>query len=87
MKSTQFTLEEQQLIVETLLFAAGTDVCAEWTPKQDQMMLDIAKKLNNENIKMSSIYLFESGPFDEPDVSNRLIKEFPNLPRTSVITD
>lgn len=87
MKSSQFSLEEQQLIVEALLFAAGTDVCAEWSPKQDQMMLDIAKKLNNESIKLSSIYLFEGGPFDQPDVAERLVKEFPNLPRTSVITD
>lgn len=87
MKSTNFSLEEQQLIVEALLFAAGTDVCAEWTSKQDQMMLDIAKKLNNEDIKLNSIYLFEGGVFDEPAVAERLIKDFPNLPRNSIITD
>lgn len=87
MKGTQFNSEEQQLIVEALLFAAGTDVCAEWTPKQNLMMVDIAKRLNNQDIKLASIYLFEGGPFDKPEIVESLTKDFPNLPRTSVITD
>ncbi len=87
MKSDSFTLEEQQLIVESLLFAAGTDICAEWTPKQIHTMLQLGKKINNENIKLNSIYLFEGGMFDQPEVAEFLIKEFPNLPRTNIISD
>lgn len=87
MKGTQFTVEEKQLIVEALLFSSSVDVCAEWTPKQNALMVDIAKRLNETEIKLNTVYLFEGGMFDDEQLANQLIKDFPNLPRSSVITD
>lgn len=87
MKGTQFTVEEKQLIVEALLFSSTVDICAEWTPKQNALMIDLAKRLNETEVKLNTIYLFEGGVFDDDEIANRLIKEFPNLPRSSVITD
>lgn len=87
MKSTQFTTEERKLLIEVLLFAASADICAEWTPAKSNLMIELAKKLNDPIIKLDDIYLFEGGLFDNEKVVEDISKEFPNLPRTSVITD
>jgi hypothetical protein len=87
MKGTQLTIEEKQLLVEALLFSSVTDICAEWTPKQNQLMVDLAKRFNDPNVRLSNIYLFESGPFDNPILAENTKKEFINLPCSSVITD
>lgn len=80
MKSPQLTLEEQQLIVEALLFAVATDVCAEWNPKQLQQMLEVAKKLNNKDYKLPSIYIFGPSDGDLEEDTQNIVKDFPNLP-------
>jgi len=87
MKGIQLTIEEKQLLVEALLFSSITDICAEWTPKQNQIMVDLAKKLNNTDVKLNNIYLFEGGPFDNPVLAENTKKAFTNLPCSSVITD
>ena len=87
MKGIQFTTEEKQLLVEALLFSSVTDICAEWTDKQTQSMIEIAKRLNNEDSKLYNVYLFEGGVFDNPKTAERVKELFPNLPRNSVITD
>jgi len=87
MKGIQLTLEEKQLLVEALLFSSITDICAEWTPKQNQLMVELAQKLNNPDIKLSNIYLFEGGPFDNPVLAEKTKQTFSNLPCSSVITD
>lgn len=87
MKGVQFTEEEKQLIVETLLFSATADICAEWTPHQTELMLEIAKKLNNRDLKLESIYLFEDEfVLNDPEVK-KIIESFPNLPRQAAIVD
>lgn len=88
MKSPQFSLEEQQLIVEALLFSVGVDVCAEWTPKQNQIMLEVAKRINNKDYKLESVYLYEGDQgltFEEPEIAKKIIRDFPNLPRHQAI--
>jgi hypothetical protein len=87
MKGIQLTTEEKQLLVEALLFSSITDICAEWTPKQNQLMVDLAQKLNDTEVKLSNIYLFEGGPFDNPALAEKTKQLFENLPRSSVITD
>jgi len=87
MKGIQLTLEEKQLLVEALLFSSITDICAEWTPKQHQLMVELAKKFNSSDIKLNNIYLFEGGPFDNPVLAEQTKKDFINLPRSSVIVD
>ena len=87
MKGIQFTTEEKQLLVEALLFSSVTDICEEWTDKQTQLMVDLAKRLNSEDSKLFNIYLFEGGVFDSPKMAERTKELFPNLPRNSVITD
>ena len=87
MKGIQFTTEEKQLLVEALLFSSVTDICAEWTDRQSRAMIEIAKRLNNEDTKLYNIYLFEGGVFDTPKAAERVKELFPNLPRNSVITD
>ena len=80
MKSIQLTTEEKQLIVEALLFSSITDICAEWTPKQDKLMIELAKKIDN-------VYLFEGGVLDNPKLAEQTKEAFPNLPRNSIIVD
>jgi hypothetical protein len=87
MKGIQLTLEEKQLLVEALLFSSITDICAEWTPKQHQLMLELAKKINVPDVRLNNIYLFEGGPFDNPILAEQTKKDFTNLPRSSIITD
>lgn len=87
MKGIQFTSEEKQLLVEALLFSSITDICAEWTDKQTQLMVELAKRLNNEDSKLYNIYLFELGGFDNPKMAEHVKEIFPNLPRNSIITD
>jgi len=87
MKGIQLTTEEKQLLVEALLFSSITDICAEWTPKQNQLMIELAQKFNNPETKLSNIYLFEGGPFDNPALAETTKQSFSNLPRSSIITD
>ena len=87
MKSIQLTTEEKQLIVEALLFSSITDNCAEWTPKQDKLMIELAKKINDVDIKLDNVYLFEGGVLDNPKLAEQTKETFPNLPRNSIIVD
>lgn len=87
MKGTQFTVEERKILTEVLLFAASADICAEWSNEKTDLMIELAKKLNDPVVKLDSIYLFEGGMFDNEDIVEDISKSFPNLPRTSVITD
>lgn len=87
MKGIQFNTEETQLLIEALLHASVTDICAEWTPKQVHLMIDLAKKLNTGENKLTNIYLFNQSDYFEPTTADRIKKEFPNIPVNSVISD
>lgn len=87
MKGIQFTSEEKQLLIEALLFASAADVCAEWTAQQTMSLRGLAKKLNDEGIRLSNIYLFGCESYDVSAEAAQVAKEFPNLPRVSEITD
>ena len=89
MKGIQFTAEEKQLLIEVLLFSSVTDVCAEWTSAQNEKLLDLAKKINDPNIKLNNVYLLEDGlgGYADPALLERVMAEFPNLPRVNIIHD
>ena len=87
MKGTQFTVEERKIITEALVFASCADVCAEWSKQDYNVMLELAKKLNDPVIKLDSVYLFEGGMFDDEKTVEDITTNFPNLPRTSNIID
>ena len=87
MKGIQFTTEEKQLVIEALLFSSITDVCAEWTRKNEKQMLDLATKLNDADTKLSNIYLFDEGVFENAKLVEHTKEMFPNLPCNSIIID
>jgi hypothetical protein len=80
MKGIQFTSEEKQLLIEALLFSSNTDVCAEWNPKIEQTMIELAKRLNEDKGPLNNIYMFESPSFESPERLKLLKEQFPNLP-------
>lgn len=87
MKAIQFTAEEIQLLVEVLLFSSTVDVCAEWNPKHQQDMIQLAKKINDPSVKLENIYLFSTGVLEEPELTKQVTENFPNLPHSSIIED
>jgi hypothetical protein len=87
MKGIQLTLEEKQLLIEALLFSSHADICAEWTPKQNLLMVELANKLNEPNIKLNNIYLWDTGIFEGQELAEYVKKTFNNLPLQSIITD
>jgi hypothetical protein len=85
MKGLNLTTEEKQLIIEALLFSSSAEVCSEWTPKHNQDMVMLAKKLNNPEINLTNIYLFD--PSSADDKATGLVQEnFPALHKASVYT-
>jgi len=84
MKGIQFTSEEKQLLIEALLFAGVTDICSEWTQKHSQMLIELAKKVNDPNIKLSNIYIFDDYELDDKVLVKQITKDFPNISRTGI---
>ena len=87
MKGLQLSLEEKQLILEALLFTMHVDVCNEHTLGHRKKMLEIAKKINDPDIKLHNIYIYESGLCEDEIAPKKIIEAFPNLPVQTVITD
>lgn len=90
MKGLQLSIEDKQLIIESLLFNACTDVCSEHTTAQQARMIKIAELLNKDNsdVPLKNIYVFSDSevPFD--DKSTPLILEkFKNLSSNSFLSD
>lgn len=88
MKSINFSLEEVQLIIESLLFTSGTDVCSEHTDAQRIKMINLAESLNNKFDKpnLHNIYLYKD--MSVSDKTTPVITEkFSNLPLSDIITD
>ena len=81
----KLTKKEKKLITECLLFAAGGgDMCAEWPEKRTNDMIELARKMNDPDVKLDEIYLFDiGGIYDDPKLAKKIIKHFPNLPRKS----
>ena len=87
MKGIQFTLEEKQLLVEALLFTACTDVCSDHTDAHRAKMLQLAEALNWEVGKLHNIYLYKNKDllFEDPDIANKLLNNFKNIPVTEIV--
>ena len=80
----KLTKKEKKLITECLLFSAGSDICADWPENRTNDMIKLAKKMNDPDVKLNEIYLFELGEiYDDPKLAKKIIKHFPNLPRES----
>lgn len=88
MKSVSFTLEEGQLIIESLLFTANTDVCAEHTLIHRNKMLNLAETLNNKFDKpvLHNIFIFKDGVGEDKNTPD-VIKKFSNVPLHDIISD
>ena len=50
-------------------------------------MIELAKKINDVDIKLDNVYLFEGGVLDNPKLAEQTKEAFPNLPRNSIIVD
>lgn len=87
MKGLQFTLEEKQLLLEALLFTTSCDVCSDHTLGHRKKMLELAKKINDPEIKLHNIYVYDSGICEDEIAPKKIINSFPNLPVQAVITD
>ena len=86
MKGLQLNTEEKQLLVESLLFTASCDICSDHTPVHRKRMLDLAEKINDKNIKLHNIFIYETGVCDDFTV-DELNNRIPNIPRQTVIKD
>lgn len=85
MKGVQLTSEEKQLLVEALLFSSHVDVNAEWSRKHESDMVALAKKLYDNDQKLSNIFIFEGhGEHEDPAKVAQLRKDFPGLPTTNM---
>lgn len=86
MKGVQFTAEEKQLLIESLLFTACADVCSDHTDVQRVKIIELAEKLNKDVGKLYNIYLYKDPIAKEPSTS--IIEEkFTNIPAREIITD
>jgi hypothetical protein len=86
MKGLQLNTEEKQLLVESLLFTASCDICSDHTPVHRKRMLDLAERINDKNIKLHNIFIYETGVSDDFTV-DELNNRIPNIPRQTVIKD
>lgn len=88
MKSINFSLEEVQLIIESLLFTSGTDICSEHTDAQRVKMINLAETLNNKFDKpnLHNIYLYKDMAMLDK-TTPLIIEKFTNLPHSDIITD
>ena len=81
----KLTKKEKKLITECLLFSVGAcDIIADWPRKRTEEMIELARKMNDPDVKLNEIYLFDiGGIYDDPKLAKKIIKHFPNLPRES----
>lgn len=87
MKGLQFTIEEKQLLLESLLFTLSCDVCSDHTEEHRRRMFELAKKLNDPELRLHNVYVYESGVSEDEIKVEKIIKAFPNLPVQTTITD
>lgn len=87
MKGIQLTLEEKQLLVESLLFTASCDVCSDHTIKHRIEMINLAEKINIPDQKLHNIYIYSTNVIDDKNITETILKKFPNMPKPPVITD
>jgi hypothetical protein len=59
MEETNLNLEELKIILESLIFSANADICAEWYKEDQEKILNLAKKIKNlhPNIKLQNVYI------------------------------
>ncbi len=88
MKNINFSIEESQLIIEALLFAACTDVCSDHTEAHRAKMIELASNLNSKFDKpqLHNIFLFKDNPVEDKEAA-LLTEAFPNLPLQDIIAD
>lgn len=73
---------ELKLIVETLLYSASVDVCANWYKEDVYSMIELAKKIRSkEKFALENIYIFEDSPIESyrDEVTENISNNFPEL--------
>jgi hypothetical protein len=74
--------EDLKLIVETLLYSASVDVCANWYKEDVSSMVELAKKIRSkEKVALENIYLFEKSQIGlyRDEVTENILNNFPEL--------
>ena len=69
------TLEEKQLIVDALLFAATPDIVANWPSEYSEKFVALAEKIGARPTKYT--YLFDASkntPLENPELTERIKK-------------
>jgi len=83
----QLKIEDKQFLVEALLFTAHSDVCSDHTEVHRKRMFELAELINDNNIRLNNIYIFNDGSTQESVTPTGLTKKFPNLPVETIIQD
>jgi hypothetical protein len=82
MTNIEFDQNEIKLILETLLYSASVDVCANWYKEDLYKMIELAQKIRskNSNIPLEDVYLIESNKIEYHDyITNDICESFPDL--------
>lgn len=82
--------KEIAVILESLLFASSTDVCAEWYKENVLLAFEVAQKIRKwyPKIVLENVYLYENKNSELHDEHSKEIKEyFPEIVRELNITE
>lgn len=91
MGNLNFTEKELSYITESLLFSLGCDVCATWDKNDIDSLLDIAKRIKeeNKNLNLDNIYihnpLLENGNTYFDENTPKLICNFPEILKEDIV--
>lgn len=76
------TKDELTIILESLLFSASTDICADWYKEDTQLACGVAEKIRKmfPEIIIKNVYLHESENHEFYDEHSSYIKQiFPEI--------
>jgi hypothetical protein len=76
------TKNDLKLIIETLLYSASVDVCANWYKEDIYNMVDIAKKIrSNDQFPLENVYLIDESPVEgfRDEITEEISKSFPDI--------
>lgn len=81
----QLTDEENNLIVEALLFSSCLEITDEWSTNDRNTMLVIANKLKNSTTTLKNIELHNFNE-NNNDITNNICISFPDINKVQHIT-
>jgi len=93
MNNTSYNIQslsksEVKNILESLLFAASVDVCADWFKENSIEALNIAKKIRLmfPDVTLENVYVYDSDEKDKfnDEHTNEIIKFFPEIKKEKI---